>query len=48
MQMGFQVQNFLDLVMLLFICFLLVHAALWLPHSTFDNEMTPVENWGLF
>lgn len=43
MQMVFQVQNFLDLVMLLFICFLLFHVALWLPHSTFDSEITLVE-----
>lgn len=43
--MVFQVQNFLDLVMLLFICFLLFHAALWLPHSTFDSEVTPVEGF---
>lgn len=41
--MVFQVQNFLGLVMLLFICFLLFQVVLWLPHSTFDNEMTLVE-----
>lgn len=45
MQMVFQVQNFLDLVMQLFICFLLFHVALRLPHSTFDNEMTPAEGF---
>lgn len=45
MQMVFQVQNFPDLVMLLFICFLLFHVVLWLPYSTFDNEITPVEGF---
>lgn len=43
MQMVFQVQNFLDFVMLLFICFLLFHVTLQLPHSTFDNEIIPLE-----
>lgn len=29
--------------MLLFICFLLFPFVLWLPRSTFDNKITPVE-----